>query len=220
MLALVLSRDRLHRDKLTENLTEIWPDVLSEARARVVNIGESLSTALFGAASAFPAEIAKLFQSAQDDFSLTGDLSDAFAHSLASLDDPSSKEILATVVLVARDGATEAGRTLEIMVADATRRRSLAREVKSRLSGARLARIFILAVPVALMLAGIAISGGLAGYATRDGYALCALALCTVAGCWAWSARYLTPLTAPAKKTAHIPHWFGDLYFGGRPWAS
>jgi len=220
VFALVLSSDRLGRDKLAEILTETWPEVLAETRERVVNIGESLPSALFGAASGFPADIALRFQKAHEDFTLQGDLGHAFAQSFSSLSDPATTEILATVVLVARDGATEAAHTLEVMAKDATRRRSLAREVKSRLAGARLARLFILAVPLALMLAGVAVSGGIAGYLTPTGYALCTLAVCTTAGCWAWSARYLTPLGSAPVKAVRIPSWFSDLYFGGRPWAS
>ena len=61
----------------------------------------------------------------------------------------------------------------------------------ARLAGARFARIFVLAVPAGMALAGMSIGDGRAAYRTGTGQIVVVVALGLVISCWVWAGRLM-----------------------------
>ena len=65
------------------------------------------------------------------------------------------------------------------------------KDARARQAGARFARIFVLAVPAGMALAGISIGDGRAAYQTAGGQLIVLVALAMVITCWVWAGRVM-----------------------------
>ncbi|MHB8189764.1 MAG: hypothetical protein ACYDHP_04965 [Ferrimicrobium sp.] len=201
-------------DTTREALINHWPEVLDELHTRVASLGEAAPTALFASAAGFPPDLAARFDRHHDEYVLTGDLVNSIDRLACSLPDDPSRETLLAIAHVCQRGSTEAASTFRALRDQSTKRRQLHNELAARMSGARLARAFIIAVPTSLLVLGIAIGGGIVAYGTTLGLALLTAAILLIAACWAWSSHLLRPLSPTPPSSRQIPRWFNQLYFG------
>ena len=72
------------------------------------------------------------------------------------------------------------------------------KDARSRQAGARFARLFVLAVPLGMALAGMSIGNGRDAYRSTPGQAIVLAALALVVGCWVW-ARQIMRLPEPQR---------------------
>lgn len=192
-------RTLLQRDQVTQ-----WPDLLDDTLVRIESLGEPLAVALFRSTGAVGGPLRDHLEKARDSFQLTGDLARVLTAPSPSLD-PWSRLNLESLARACRLGTPDMVASCRALRQACRHRARIELEVHAKMAGVRLARLFVLLVPSALLLVGLAI-GGLPDYESALGLASISAACLLVAGCWAWSTRYLRPTKAAARRV-RPPGW-------------
>ena len=163
-----------------------WPQMIEELRILTGSVGRSVPQALFEVGQRAPDVLRPAFVTAQREWSLTGDFPGVVQVLKRELAEPTADVTLETL-LVAHEVGGDLDRRLADLAED--RRRDLLerRAAKSAMAGARLARAFVVVVPVGMLLAGLSVGQGAAAYRTHDGGLLVGVAGAMVAVCWWWA---------------------------------
>ena len=163
-----------------------WPQMIEELRVLTGSVGRSVPQALFEVGQRSPEVIRPAFATAQREWSLTGDFPAVVRLLKRELAEPTADATLETL-LVAHEVGGDLDRRLADLAED--RRRDLLerRAARSAMAGARLARAFVVVVPVGMLLAGLSVGQGAAAYRTHDGGLLVGVAAVMVAVCWWWA---------------------------------
>ena len=106
------------------------------------------------------------------------------------LDDATADATCETLLVIHQVGGDPAQRLADLAE---SRRPDLLdrRESDARQAGARLARWFVIVVPVGMAVAGANVGDGLAAYRTATAQVLIACAVALVAVCWWWAGRLM-----------------------------
>jgi tight adherence protein B len=95
-------------------------------------------------------------------------------------------------LLVAHEmGGTDLDRRLEALIEDRVLDVQCRKDARSRQSGVRFARLFVLLVPFGMALAGMTIGTGRDAYRTPLGQFSVMVGIVAVAACWVWAGRLL-----------------------------
>jgi len=163
-----------------------WPQMIEELRILTGSVGRSVPQALFEVGQRAPDVLRPAFSTAQREWSLTGDFPGVVKILKRELAEPTADVTLETL-LVAHEVGGDLDRRLADLAED--RRRDLLerRAARSAMAGARLARAFVVVVPVGMLLAGLSVGQGASSYRTHDGGLLVGVAAAMVAVCWWWA---------------------------------
>lgn len=177
---------------------EAWPRMIEEIRVQTGSLGRSIPQALFDVGRRGPAELRPAFEAAQREWLLTTDLARTFAVLKDLLADPTADMACETLLVAHEIGGADLDRRLEALAADRRQDVQGRKDARARQAGARFARLFVLAVPAGMALAGMSIGNGRAAYQSGPGQAAVLAALVMVVGCWAWAGRVMR-LPAPER---------------------
>ncbi len=177
---------------------EAWPRMIEEIRVQTGSLGRSIPQALFDVGRRGPAELRPAFEAAQREWLLTTDLDRTFAVLKDLLADPTADMACETLLVAHEVGGTDLDRRLEALAADRRQDVQGRKDARARQAGARFARLFVLAVPAGMALAGMSIGNGRAAYQSGPGQAAVLAALVMVLSCWAWAGRVMR-LPAPER---------------------
>lgn len=182
---------RVRRTDRRGRAQEAWPRMIEEIRVQTGSLGRSIPQALFDVGRRGPEEMRTAFEAAHREWLLTTDLPRTFAVLKELLADPTADMACETLLVAHEIGGTDLDRRLEALAADRRQDVQGRKDARARQAGARFARMFVLAVPAGMALAGMSIGNGRAAYQSPHGQAVVLAALVMVAGCWAWAGRVM-----------------------------
>lgn len=188
---------RAARSATRSLVTDAWPAIIEQLRVETQTLGRSIPLAVVDLAETAPAPLRPVFESARRTWRLTGDLAATLAVVREGFAEP-GVDMTCEVLLLAHElGGPSLDGRLRDLAED--RRTELAhrREARSRQAGVRLARNLVLVVPLGMAAAGSLIGTGRSAYSSPGGQLVVAVAAVLVAGCWAWSSRYLRMPSPP-----------------------
>ncbi|WP_298337337.1 hypothetical protein [Ferrimicrobium sp.] len=188
-------------EKLAFALSGAWALVLDETATRISSLGDPLPSAFFGAAHTLPGNLVDYVDEGAKIYQLTGDFQGALGPLSARLPFGSSTETLKILASLTSLSTAEAQTALGVLAERHREDHNLTLELQAKLSGAKLARAFVVAVPLFLLLIGIIIGGGVAAYLTPLGLTMGTIALIIITLCWLWADHYLTPLERSRTST-------------------
>lgn len=184
-------RLRAAHESRRDRTAEAWPRILDEVRVLIGAAGRSIPQALFEAGRHAPGELGDAFAAAEREWKVSTDFERAtgvLKHLLAD----ATADVTCETLLVAHEvGGIELGTRLDALVEDRSREIQGRKDARARQAGARFSRRFVVAVPIAMALAGMSIGDGRRAYATAGGQLWATVALAMVAGCWWWAGRIL-----------------------------
>ncbi|MEM8747691.1 MAG: hypothetical protein AAGF91_13395 [Actinomycetota bacterium] len=182
---------RVRRQARRQRAQEAWPRMIEEIRVQTASMGRSIPNALFDVGRRGPEELRPAFDAAHREWLLTTDFPRTVRVLKDRLADPSADMATETLLIAYELGGTDLDRRLEALAEDRLQDVQGRKDARSRQAGARFARIFVLAVPAGMALAGMSIGNGRAAYQTSTGQVVVLIALAMVIGCWAWAGRVM-----------------------------
>ncbi len=182
---------RLRRQNRRQRAQDAWPRMIEEIRVQTNSMGRSIPHAVFDVGRRGPEELRPAFDAAHREWLLTTDFSRTIRVLKDRLVDPTADMVCETMLIAHELGGTDLDRRLEALAADRLQDGQGRKDARSRQAGARFARIFVLAVPAGMALAGMSIGAGRSAYQTSTGQAVVLVALLFVIGCWAWAGRVM-----------------------------
>lgn len=181
---------RRRRAATRETARECWPRLIEEVRVLTGSVGRPIPQALLEAGLRGPSEIRGAFAAAQREWALTTDFEQAVRVLKDRLVDPTADAVCETLLVV-----HEVGGDLDARLAALADDRRMAlrdhREAEVRQAGARVARWFVVIVPVGMAFAGLSLGDGRAAYSTTGGQVATALAVALIVVCWWWAGRIM-----------------------------
>ena len=180
-------RQRRRRRRIAN---EAWPRLIEELRVLTGSVGRSIPQALLEVGLRGPEELRGAFRAAQREWSLSTDFARTVSVLKEQLGDPTADATCETLLVAAEVGG-DIDRRLAALAED--RRQDLAdrRDAEAKLAGARLARTFVVAVPLGMAAAGMGVGDGRAAYASGQGQVLVGAGVLLVVGCWWWAGRVM-----------------------------
>lgn len=182
---------RLRRQTRRQRAQEAWPRMIEEIRVQTASMGRSIPNALFDVGRRGPEELRPAFEAAHREWLLTTDFPRTVKVLKDRLADPSADMATETLLIAYELGGTDLDRRLEALAEDRLQDMQGRKDARSRQAGARFARIFVLAVPAGMALAGMSIGNGRAAYQSSTGQIVVLIALAMVIGCWTWAGRVM-----------------------------
>ena len=138
-----------------------------------------------------PGELRPAFVSGQRVWALTTDFDRTVATIKQQLDSPSADAACETLLVAHELGGSDLDRRLDELAEDRRLDTTGRKDARSKQSGVRFARRFVVIVPLGMALAGMSLGNGRAAYATPTGQVLVSLGLGLIVVCWIWSGRIL-----------------------------
>jgi len=166
---------------------EAWPRMIEELRILTGTLGRSVPQALFDVGERAPAEMRPGFAAAHREWLMSTDFRRTIDVLKARLADPSADATCETLLVAHELGGADLDRRLEALVEDRIQDVQGRKNARSKQSGVRFARRFVLIVPLGMAVAGMSVGDGRAAYATGGGQAAVAVGIASVAACWAWA---------------------------------
>lgn len=182
---------RVRRQTRRQRAQEAWPRMIEEIRVQTASMGRSIPNALFDVGRRGPEELRPAFEAAHREWLLTTDFPRTVKVLKDRLADPSADMATETLLIAYELGGTDLDRRLEALAEDRLQDMQGRKDARSRQAGARFARIFVLAVPAGMALAGMSIGNGREAYQTSTGQIVVLIALVLVIGCWTWAGRVM-----------------------------
>jgi len=182
---------RLRRTRRIAVAREAWPSMIEEIRLRTVSLGRSIPQALFEVGERGPAEMRPAFSAAHREWLLTTDLDRTLDVLKAQLADPTADVTCETLLVAHEVGGADVGRRLEALAEDRIMDLQGRKDARAKQAGARLARRFVVLVPIGMALAGMQVGEGRAAYGTPAGQAVALIAIALVAACWLWAGHIM-----------------------------
>jgi tight adherence protein B len=189
--AVPLASFRRRRIELRHEAQEAWPRMIEEIRILTSSVGRSIPQALFEVGRNGPDEMNPAFDAAQREWLLSTDFTRTLDVLKDRLADPTVDATCETLLIAHELGGSDLDHRLAGLAED---RRLDARErkdAKAKQAGARLARLFVLIVPLGMAAVGLTIGEGRAAYETPLGQLLIVIALCMIVACWAWASMIM-----------------------------
>lgn len=182
---------RLRRQSRRQRAQEAWPRMIEEIRVQTASMGRSIPQALFDVGRRGPDELRPAFEAAHREWLLTTDFPRTIRVLKERLADPTADMAAETLLIAYELGGSDLDRRLEALAEDRHQDVQGRKDARSRQAGARFARIFVLAVPAGMALAGISIGNGRAAYQSAAGQVIVLVALAMVITCWVWAGRVM-----------------------------
>lgn len=182
---------RRRRETGRRRAQEAWPRMIDEIRVQTAAMGRSIPHALFDVGRRSPEELRPAFEAAHREWLLTTDFVRTTQVLKDRLADPTADMAAETLLIAYELGGGDLDRRLEALAADRHQDVQGRKDARSRQAGARFARVFVLAVPGGMAVAGISIGNGRAAYASPAGQLVVLLALTMVIACWVWAGRVM-----------------------------
>ena len=182
---------RLRRQNRRQRAQEAWPRMIEEIRVQTSSMGRSIPNALFDVGRRGPEELRPAFDAAHREWLLTTDFPRTVRVLKDRLADPSADMATETLLIAYELGGTDLDRRLEALAEDRLQDVQGRKDARSRQAGARFARMFVLAVPAGMALAGMSIGNGRDAYRSSAGQFVVLIALLMVIGCWSWAGRVM-----------------------------
>ena len=181
---------RRRRRAAHEAAAESWPRMIEELRVLTGSVGRPVPQALLEVGLNGPVQLRGAFEAAQREWSLTTDFERLVCTLKDRLDDPTADATCETL-LVAYDVGGDLDSRLAALAED--RRVDLRdrRESEARQAGARLARWFVIIVPLGMGFAGANLGNGAEAFRSPGGQVAAAVAIAMVVGCWLWAGRIM-----------------------------
>lgn len=170
---------------------EAWPAMIEEIRLRTGSLGRSIPQALFEVGARGPVEMRPAFEAAHREWLLTTDLERTLDVLKDRLADPTADVTCETLLVAHQVGGADLGRRLVALAEDRTQDLQGRKDARAKQAGARLARRFVVVVPVGMAVAGMQVGEGRAAYATPAGQIVALVAIGLVAVCWVWAGRIM-----------------------------
>ncbi|MEO0492159.1 MAG: hypothetical protein AAF081_01950 [Actinomycetota bacterium] len=182
---------RVRRQARRQRAQEAWPRMIEEIRVQTASMGRSIPNALFDVGRRGPEELRPAFEAAHREWLLTTDFPRTVSVLKDRLADPSADMATETLLIAYELGGTDLDRRLEALADDRLQDMQGRKDARSRQAGARFARIFVLAVPAGMALAGMSIGNGRSAYQSTTGQLVVLVALAMVIGCWTWAGQVM-----------------------------
>ena len=165
--------------------------MIEEIRVQTGSMGRSIPHALFDVGRRGPVELRPSFDAAHREWLLTTDFPRTVRVLKERLADSSADMVCETLMIAHELGGTDLDRRLEALSEDRLQDVQGRKDAHSRQAGARFARVFVLAVPAGMALAGMSIGNGRAAYQSAMGQLVVMIALVLVIACWTWAGRVM-----------------------------
>ncbi len=183
---------RSRRDRLREQASESWPQILEEVRVLTGSAGRSIPNALaLAGRNAATEPMRAAFAAFDREWTLTTDLNRSLGVLKRALADPSADAVCETLLVAHEAGGSLLDRRLEALVDDRISDVSDRKEALARQAGARFARWFVLIVPLGMAGVGLSIGNGREAYTGVVAQVLVLSALALLAICWVWASALL-----------------------------
>lgn len=182
---------RLRRQSRRQRAQEAWPRMIEEIRVQTMSMGRSIPHALFDVGRGGPEELRPAFEAAHREWMLTTDFPRTIRVLKDRLADPTADMAAETLLIAYELGGSDLDRRLEALAEDRHQDVQGRKDARSRQAGARFARMFVLAVPAGMALAGVSIGNGRAAYQSAAGQVAVMVALVMVIGSWVWAGRVM-----------------------------
>lgn len=170
---------------------EEWPRLIEEIRLRATTLGQSVPQALFDAGRNAPAELRDAFDAAQREWLISTDFGRTLEVAKRRLADPCADMVCETLLIAHELGGSDLGPRLSALAEDRQLDVTSRKDARSKQSGVRFARRFVLVVPVGMAAAGSLIGTGRRAYGTPLGQLLVLVAMALLAACWVWAGTFL-----------------------------
>jgi tight adherence protein B len=182
---------RLRREMRRQKSQEAWPRMIEEIRLRTGSLGRSVPQALFEVGARGPVELRGAFEAAHREWMLTTDFERTLAVLKHQLADPTADVTCETLLVAHQLGGADLGRRLSALADDRIQDLQGRKDARAKQAGARLARRFVIVVPVGMALVGMQVGEGRAAYATPLGQTMVLAALALIAICWVWAGQIM-----------------------------
>jgi hypothetical protein len=170
-----------------------WPTVLEDIRIQVGTMGTPLPQAFFLATRRHRLIDDAVTEEAERVWLLGGSFDQALDVIGSQLPDDASQSALLSLMLCFRDGGNDIASRIEDLRAAREADRQLWREMNARLGSVRVARAFVLVVPLVMGVLGYVLGGSnLRDYQGIGAYGL-GIATAVVMLCWVWSSALMAP---------------------------
>lgn len=186
-----VSGHRHRREVRRQRAQEEWPRMIEEIRVQTASMGRSIPHAVVEVGRRGPHELRDAFDAAHREWLLTTDFGRTTRVLKEHLADPTADVVAETLLIAYELGGSDVDRRLAALAEDRRRDVHDRKDARSRQAGARFARIFVLAVPGGMALAGVSIGNGRAAYESSTGQLIVLTALTLVIGCWVWAGRIM-----------------------------
>ncbi len=170
---------------------DAWPPMIEEIRLLTGSLGRSIPQALLDVGRRGPEELQPAFAAAEREWLLTTDFERTASVLRQRLADPTADIVLETLLVAHELGGTDLDRRLIALVDDRLQDLLGRKDAAARQAGARFARLFVLAVPFGMALAGMSVGNGRAAYGSATGQLAVVVAIGLVIGCWFWAGRVM-----------------------------
>jgi tight adherence protein B len=182
---------RFRREQRRARSNEAWPRMIEEIRLRTGSLGRSVPQALFEVGARGPADLRPAFDAAQREWLLTTDFERTLSVLKERLADPTADVTCETLLVAHQVGGADLGQRLAALAEDRIADVQGRKDARAKQAGARLARLFVVLVPVGMALVGMQIGEGRAAYETPHGQAVILTAIGLVAACWIWAGQIM-----------------------------
>lgn len=182
---------RVRRDARRAAARDAWPRMIEEIGLRTGALGRSIPQALFEVGARGPVEMRPAFEAAHREWLLTTDFERTTTVLKDRLADPTADVTCETLLVAHELGGTDLPRRLAALAEDRIQDVQGRKDARAKQAGARLARRFVVVVPIGMALAGMQVGAGRAAYATPLGQVVALVAIGLVAVCWVWAGRIM-----------------------------
>lgn len=182
---------RHRREQLRLDAQEAWPRMIEEIRIRTGSLGRSIPQALFEVGERGPEEMRPAFAAAHREWLLTTDFDKTITVLKSQLADPTADVTCETLLVAHQVGGANLGRRLTALADDRIQDLQGRKDARAKQAGARLARRFVIVVPIGMAVVGMQIGEGRAAYGTPHGQLVVLLAIGLIAACWIWAGQVM-----------------------------
>lgn len=186
-----LTSYRFRREQRRARCNEAWPQMIEEIRLRIGSLGRSIPQALFEVGGRGPVELRPAFDAAHREWLLTTDFERTLSVLKEQLADPTADVTCETLLVAHQVGGADLGRRLTALADDRIAEVQGRKDARAKQAGARLARTFVVLVPIGMALVGMQIGDGRAAYATAHGQVVILSAIGLIAACWIWAGQIM-----------------------------
>jgi tight adherence protein B len=178
---------RRRRIELRDKAQEAWPRMIEEIRILTSSVGRSIPQALFEVGRTGPEELRPSFEAAQREWLLSTDFGRTLDVLKDRLADPTVDATCETLLIAHELGGSDLDHRLAALAEDRRLDSRERKDARAKQAGARLARLFVLVVPLGMAAVGLTIGEGRAAYETPLGQLMIVVALVMIVVCWAWA---------------------------------
>jgi tight adherence protein B len=182
---------RARRAQRRSDAREAWPRMLDEMRIMIGSAGRSIPQALFEVGERGPDDMRSPFRAAHREWMISTDFSRTIAVLKSQLADHTADAACETLLVAHEVGGNDLDRRLAALIDDRVLDLQGRKDARSKQSGVRFARRFVLLVPLGMAAAGLSIGPGRLAYQTASGQAAVALGIAITVACWMWAGRLL-----------------------------